>query len=209
MNAIKRFTTLMLVTLLLVACAPVATPTAAPTEAPQATDAPQSNTEPTTAAPVEISWMVFETPALTASFWDGVIAQGIKDSGVPGLTVQKLVTPGADRTAYAKQLIAAGTEPDLMQSISTQDLVDSGFPQPWDQNWSEEYHSLPMADSIKGKSWQAPTNSQIIPFVFYNKDLFKQAGVEVPKTWSEFQTVIEKPKATGIKPLQLVGAGDG
>jgi hypothetical protein len=41
MNAIKRFATLMLVTLLLVACAPAATPIAAPTEVPQATDAPQ------------------------------------------------------------------------------------------------------------------------------------------------------------------------
>ena len=209
MNAIKRFTTLMLVTLLLVSCAPAATPTAAPTEVPQATEAPQSTPEPTTAAPVEISWMVFETPALTASFWDGVIAQGIKDSGVPGLTVQKLVTPGADRTAYAKQLIAADTEPDLMQSISTQDFVDSGLLQPWDQKWSEENFILPMATSIKGKIWQAPTNSQIIPFVFYNKDLFKQAGVEVPKTWSEFQNVIEKLKAAGIKPIQMVGAGDG
>ena len=122
--------------------------------------------------------MVFETPALTAPFWDGVIAQGIKDSGVPGLTVNKLVTPGSDRTAYAKQLIAAGTEPDLMQSISTQDFVDSGLLQPWDQKWSEENFILPMATSIKGKIWQAPTNSQIIPLVFYNKDLFKQVGVE-------------------------------
>src|ERR1700682_2800406 len=58
----------------------------------------------TVAAPVEVSWMVFETPALTASFWDTVIANGVKDSGVPGLTIKKLVTPGPDRTAYAKQL---------------------------------------------------------------------------------------------------------
>src|SRR5260221_3574478 len=153
--------------------------------------------------------MVFETPALTASFWDGVIAQGIKDSGVLGLTVKKLVTPGSDRTAYAKQLIAAGTEPDIMQSISTQDFVDSGLLQPWDQQWSEENFILPMATSIKGKIWQAPTNSQIIPFVFYNKDLFKQVGVEVPKTWAEFQNVVEKLKAAGINPIQMAGAADG
>src|SRR5258706_15932560 len=110
---------------LLAACAPAATEaTEAPavTKASAVTEAP--TVEPTIVAPVEISWMVFETPALTASFLDGVIAQGIKDSRVPGLTVKKLVTPGSDRTAYAKQLIAAGTEPDIMQSISTQDFVD-------------------------------------------------------------------------------------
>jgi raffinose/stachyose/melibiose transport system substrate-binding protein len=66
-----------------------------------------------------------------------------------------------------------------------------------------------MASSIKGKIWQPPTNSQVIPFVFYNKDLFKKAGVEVPKTWADFQNVVTKLKAVGIKPLQMVGAGDG
>jgi len=166
-------------------------------------------TQPPATAPVEISWMVFETPALTASFWDNVIANGVKDSGVPGLTVKKLVTPGPDRTAYAKQLIAAGTEPDIMQSISTQDFVDSGLLQPWDEQWVKDHFILPMATSINGKIWQAPTNSQIIPFVFYNKDLFKQAGVDVPKTWADFQNVVTKLKAAGIKPIQIVGAGDG
>ena len=161
-----------------------------------------------TTAPVEISWMVFETPALTASFWDGVIQEGIKDSGVPGLTVKKLVSPGPDRTAYAKQLIAAGTEPDIMQSISTQDFVDSGLLQPWDQKWCEDNFILPMATSINGKIWQAPTNSQVIPFVFYNKDIFNKVGVSVPNTWAEFQDVVKKLKAAGIKPIQMVGAGD-
>jgi multiple sugar transport system substrate-binding protein/raffinose/stachyose/melibiose transport system substrate-binding protein len=161
------------------------------------------------AEPVEISWLIFETPALTASFWDEVIANGIKDSGVPGLTVEKFVTPGADRTAYAKQLISAGTVPDLMQSIATQDFVDSGLLQPWDQAWCEEHFIMPMATSIDGKIWQAPTNSQVIPFVFYNKDLFAQVGVEVPTTWAEFQDVVLKLRAAGIKPIQIVGGSDG
>src|SRR5258706_10289200 len=204
----KLFVLLTVVALVLTACAPAVTPT----EIPQATEAQKATEAPTvapTVAPVKISWMVFETPSLTASFWDGVIAEGVKNSGVPGLTVEKLVTPGSDRTAYAKQLIAAGTEPDLMQSISTQDFVDSGLLQPWDQKWSEENFILPMATSINGKIWQAPTNSQVIPFVFYNKDLFKEAGVEVPKTWADFQNVVMKLKAAGIKPIQMVGAGDG
>ena len=222
----KLFVLITVIALVLTACAAPAAPAPQPTAAPQAaeptkatepTKAPEPTTapeptkapEPTAAAPVEISWMTFETPALTAEFWDKVIADGIKDSGVPGLTVKKLITPGADRTAYAKQLISAGTEPDLMQSIATQDFVDSGLLQPWDQKWSEDNFILPMATSMNGKIWQAPTNSQVIPFVFYNKDLFKQAGVEVPKTWAEFQAAVTKLKAAGIKPIQMVGAGDG
>ncbi len=40
-----------------------------------------------------------------------------------------------------------------------------------------------------------------------NKDLFEQAGVEVPTTWSEFLTVCETLKAAGITPI-AVGEGD-
>jgi ABC-type glycerol-3-phosphate transport system substrate-binding protein len=212
----KLFALFTAIVLVLTACGAKATPTAAPATVAPATAAPATAAPATaaptvapTAAPVKISWMVFETPALTASFWDGVIAEGVKNSGVPNLTVEKLVTPGSDRTAYAKQLIAAGTEPDLMQSIATQDFVDSGLLQPWDQAWCEENFVVPMGTAIGGKIWQAPTNSQIIPFVFYNKDLFTQAGVAVPTTWAEFQNVVTKLKAAGIKPIQIVGAGDG
>jgi raffinose/stachyose/melibiose transport system substrate-binding protein len=210
----KIFALILVCAVMLSACAaPAATP-AASTQAPVVptavvTQPPVKETAPApTTAPVEISWMVFETPALTASFWDGVIQEGIKNSGVPGLTVKKLVSPGPDRTAYAKQLIAAGTEPDIMQSISTQDFVDSGLLQPWDQKWCEDNFILPMATSINGKIWQAPTNSQVIPFVFYNKDIFNKVGVSVPKTWAEFQDVVKKLKVAGIKPIQMVGAGD-
>jgi multiple sugar transport system substrate-binding protein/raffinose/stachyose/melibiose transport system substrate-binding protein len=205
----KIFALFLVYAVILSACAsPAAAPTVS-TQAPVKETVIVKETVPApTTAPVEISWMVFETPALTASFWDGVIQEGIKNSGVPGLTVKKLVSPGSDRTAYAKQLIAAGTEPDIMQSISTQDFVDSGLLQPWDQKWCEDNFILPMATSINGNIWQAPTNSQIIPFVFYNKDIFNKVGVSVPKTWTEFQDVVKKLKAAGIKPIQMVGAGD-
>ena len=203
---------LIIVALVLTACTATATPTMAPqaTAAPAATVAPAAAAAPTVtvAAPVEITWMVFETPALTGDVWDKVIAEAIKASGVPGLTVKKLVSPGADRTAYAKQLIAAGTPPDLMQSIATQDFANSGLLQAWDQKWCEDNFVLPMGNALNGKVWQAPTNSQIIPFVFYNKDIFTKAGVEVPKTWADFQNAVTKLKAAGIKPIQMVGAAD-
>ena len=38
--------------------------------------------------------------------------------------------------------------------------------------------------------------------IYYNKDLFKaQHGVEVPKTYAEFQAAVEKFKAAGIVPI--------
>ena len=205
----KTILTLLLVlTVILVGCTTVAPVVDTVADQPVAQPAETKVEEPAV-EPIKISWLIFETPALTATFWDEVIANGISDSGVAGLTVETYVTPGSDRTAYAKQLISAGTVPDLMQSINTQDFVDSGLLQPWDQAWSEENFIMPMATSIDGKIWQAPTNSQVIPFVFYNKDLFKQVGAEVPTTWTEFQDVVMKLKDAGIKPIQVVGGGDG
>lgn len=39
--------------------------------------------------------------------------------------------------------------------------------------------------------------------VFYNQDLFEEAGVEVPTTWTEFLDVCKALKDKGIQPLAL------
>lgn len=41
---------------------------------------------------------------------------------------------------------------------------------------------------------------------WYNKALFEQAGCEAPKTWDEFEAVLEKLDAAGIQPLSTGGA---
>ncbi|MEK8129590.1 extracellular solute-binding protein [Paenibacillus filicis] len=50
-------------------------------------------------------------------------------------------------------------------------------------------YGLPMAGSVQG--------------VFYNKKIFADLGVGVPKTWDEFLAICEKAKAKGITPLTL------
>lgn len=45
-----------------------------------------------------------------------------------------------------------------------------------------------------------PMSPWVLTF-FYNKDIFKDAGAEVPTTWKEFLEVCEKIKAKGIAPV--------
>ncbi|SDE64742.1 raffinose/stachyose/melibiose transport system substrate-binding protein [Paenibacillus sp. UNCCL117] len=42
-----------------------------------------------------------------------------------------------------------------------------------------------------------------IGVVYYNKELFQQAGVEVPKTFEEMVEVVKKLKAKGIQPMAI------
>jgi raffinose/stachyose/melibiose transport system substrate-binding protein len=43
-------------------------------------------------------------------------------------------------------------------------------------------------------------------FAFYNKKIFEENGIEVPKTWAEFLSNCETLKKNGITPISLHGA---
>src|SRR5260221_5557957 len=120
--------------------------------------------------PPKLVFLTFESPALTASFWDNSIKAAIGKS--TDYTVQRIVSPGIDRTTYAKQLLASDQFPDLLQSINTQEFIDAKLLTPWDNKWIEEHFTIPYGNALDGKVWQAPTNAQIIPFAFYNKTIF-------------------------------------
>jgi multiple sugar transport system substrate-binding protein/raffinose/stachyose/melibiose transport system substrate-binding protein len=153
-----------------------------------------------------LTYLTFETPSLTASFWDTSIKNAA--AKVPGLTVKKIVSPNTDRDAYAKQLQASGQFPDLLQSITPSTFAQANLLKPYDQSWVNANFLLPMGNAYKGKVYIPPTNSQIIPMVFYNKKLFAQAGVTtLPKTWSDFMALCAKIKAANLVPIEL-GGGD-
>ncbi|MFE2067645.1 ABC transporter substrate-binding protein [Streptomyces sp. NPDC059467] len=153
-----------------------------------------------------LTYLTFETPSLTAKFWDSSISNAEKK--VPGVTVKKIVAPTTDRDAYAKQLQASGQFPDLLQSITPSTFATAGLLRPYDQKWVNANFLLPLGNAYKGKVYIPPTNSQVIPEVFYDKKLFAKAHITAPpKTWADFMAVCAKLKAAGITPVEL-GGGD-
>jgi ABC-type glycerol-3-phosphate transport system substrate-binding protein len=155
---------------------------------------------------VTLTYLTFETPSLTASFWNTSISNAEKK--VPGVTIKDIMAPTTDRDSYAKQLQASGQFPDLLQSITPSTFVGAGLLRPYDQSWVNANFLLPMGNAYKGKVYIPPTNSQIIPMVFYNKALFARAGItSLPTTWAQFMAVCAKVKAAGIVPIEL-GGGD-
>jgi len=122
---------------------------------------------------------------------------------VPGVTIKQDVDPTTDRDTYAKQLLQAGEFPDLLESITPSLYTSAGLLTPYPSSWINANFILP--NTIKGENYIPPTNSQIIPLVYYNKALFSKAGVTPPTTWAEFMADCAKLKAAGIVPIELGG----
>jgi multiple sugar transport system substrate-binding protein len=71
----------------------------------------------------------------------------------------------------------------------------------WDANgFNEQLKSASASMTIDGKKWGVPYTYYQWG-IYYNKDVYKKAGAEVPKNWAEFVANCEKFKAAGIDCL--------
>jgi len=156
---------------------------------------------------VTITWMTFETPNLPASFWDDV--KNRFEAANPTINVKRIVTPTLDRDGYAKQLLASGQFPDVLQAITPQDFVKSGLLAPFTKAEVASWHvTQPYAGSIGGKQYSIPNEAQVIPLVYYNKAVFRKLHLSAPKTWAQFVRLCGRIKASGRTPLMLGGSTD-
>ncbi|GAA4564051.1 extracellular solute-binding protein [Planotetraspora kaengkrachanensis] len=154
----------------------------------------------------EISFLVFETPNMTPQVWDTAIKR-VTDK-YPDITVKKLVAPTEDRVSYAKQLLASGQFPDVMIAVSPAGFAESGAMAAFTPDELKDF-DFPNNGAVQGKIYQLPTNTQTIPVVYYNKDLFAKAGITAPpKTYAELLDDSAKLKAKGITPFVIGGGKD-
>lgn len=152
-----------------------------------------------------LTFLTFETPNLTAKYWDDAIARA--SAKVPGVKIKKLVAPTVDRVAYAKQLAASGQLPDIMIGVSPNGFAQAGQLAPWTDQELSDFVS-PHSNPINGKIYQLPYNTQPTPFVYYNKKDFADAGIAAPpKTYQELLDDCAKLKAKHINPLIVGGGG--
>ena len=156
---------------------------------------------------VTISWMMFQTPNLPLSYWQDIVNRF--EAKNPGIKVQLLPSPTLDRDAYAKQLLASGQFPDVLQSITLQDYTQQGLLYAWTPAEQKTWGVLfPNAGQLSGKQYSIPNNSQVIPLIYYNKSIFAKLHLKVPTTWAQFLAVCKKIKASGQTPLALGGSQD-
>lgn len=163
------------------------------------------STQPSGDEKAEISFLVFETPNLDAKFWDDAIARFEDDH--PNISVNKLVSPDSDRNKYAQTLLSTGQFPDVQIALNAATFVEAGALLPYTDADLEPFLQ-PEAGTFEGKQYQTPWMAQGIPLMYYNKDLFDQAGLDAaPTNWDELLDAAATLKEAGITPFQIGGSG--
>lgn len=167
-------------------------------------DSDSSRSTSSSGATSEITFLTFETPNLPPQYWDSAIKR-VTDK-YPDIKVKKLVAPNADRTAYAKQLLASGQLPDVLIAVSAVDVGAGQNLYAWQPDELKEF-LVPNGGAIDGKVYQLPANTQTIPNVYYRKSFFIKAGITTPpKSYQDLLDDSAKLKAKGIQPF-VVGGG--
>jgi ABC-type glycerol-3-phosphate transport system substrate-binding protein len=142
------------------------------------------------------------TPNLTKSFWDDLVVPFEKNTGVDVVIDQ----PTADGVAKTlPQRLAAGNEPDVVQSINVDKTIEPLVVDLSGESWVAQ---TPLADQYKfsGKQYQVGVGAQLQSLVYYNKTAFGAAGITAPPTtMDELTDAMAKLKAAGVAPLQTGG----
>lgn len=213
----RKFSLLLSVILiaafLLAACGQAVATEAPAAEAPAA-EAPAAEAPAAEEAePVTITWWHISTKDPALSSWQKMADDYM--AAHPNVTIEITVLENEAFKTKLTTVMQSGEVPDIFQSWGQGGMIEQveagllkDISADLDANGGEWRNSLGALDAfaVNGVNYGVPWDMGAVTF-WYNKDLFAQAGVEVPTTWSEFLEVCETLKAAGITPIS-VGEGD-
>lgn len=131
----------------------------------------------------------------------------------PNIKFERTYIPFADLKTKMLQGIAGNDLPDIVviDNPDHQSFAEAGVfaditkeVEEWGQ--ADKYYPGAM-DSAKfnGKYYGIPNNSNALA-IYYNKDLFAQAGItETPKTWEQFEETAKKLTNGDVKGFAMAG----
>ncbi|WP_406100168.1 extracellular solute-binding protein [Streptomyces sp. NBC_01013] len=134
------------------------------------------------------------------TYWDGV-ARSFEASH-PGIKVDVTVYPWTDVDRKVAEMVKDGKAPDIAQIGAYADYAKAGKLYSADQMLS-----IPTQANFLPKLAEAGRYSRVqygLPFVastrllFYNKDLFSQAGLKSPRTWDDIAADAAALKQRGV-----------
>ena len=118
------------------------------------------------------------------------LLQGVASGQLPDI----ILIDNPDHSTFASNGVMA----DLTEQVKAWGQADQYFPGPWKSTiW-------------KGKNYGIPNNSNCLA-LYYNKDMFKQAGVTPPTNWDELHSTSKKLVKKGVYgfSMSLVKSEEG
>ncbi len=150
----------------------------------------------------EIRMMVNLTDNLDQAYWEKLV-KPFEDK--TGLKVKIEGPTGKSVAESFPQQLAAGTAPDVIQSIFPDDDTASELLDLSGEDWAK---GTPMYDDYAiGKAHYAVgVGTQTQSLVYYNKSAFKKAGITAtPTSWAELAGDLDNLKKAGFTPMQTAG----
>jgi len=208
---LRGLSLLCLSVLVLAACAPAATEAPAMTEepaveAPASTEAPAPavTEEPAMAEPVTLTYLVDDGEG------SQLPAHALADAYMelhPNVTIEIENRPqGGDGDNVVKTRLATGDMTDvfwynagsLLQALNPSDTLVDLTNEPFMDNVDDAFK---QTVSQNGQVFGVPNISAMGGGILYNKAVYEDLGLSVPKSWAEFEANNEKIKEAGITPV--------
>ncbi len=194
--------TLMMLAFVFTACANQGA--AAPEESAQtASAAPVESAEPT--PPEEVTIQLFHGKREAQEVFASIIEKF--NEQYPHITVeQECVTN--DSTAVLKSRIATGETPDIMScGTDVMEIAKAGYlVNLTDEAFLGNISPQSLGDSTftdaDGQTWALPMDGSFIG-IFYNKQIFADNGLSVPRTITELRNVCDTLTTNGVTPFAL------
>ncbi|HSJ88578.1 MAG TPA: extracellular solute-binding protein [Anaerolineales bacterium] len=212
---------LLMVAFVLSACGSPATPapvdqpaaTEAPAQEPTATEAPAQTQAP--AEKVTVTWWHISTKDPGLSDWQKMADDYM--AAHPNVNIEITVLENEAFKTKLTTVMQSGEVPDIFQSwgggtfnqqVEAGLLKDITADLNADPAWRDSFAPGALGVySYQGKNYGVPWDMGIVGF-WYNKALFKQAGIDAPPTtWTEFLDDVKSLKDAGITPISI-GEGD-
>jgi raffinose/stachyose/melibiose transport system substrate-binding protein len=186
---------------------------AAPTLPAAATSsAPLPRPEPITvgSGPVRVRWWHIGVAKHERANWHELASAYVAQH--PNVSIEISALDNAVFKISLAEAMRAGSPPDIFQTwgggvlrqYAQAGLVQDLTPALAEDGWGKSFHLGPLSlYTFDGKTYGVPWSAGMVGF-WYNKALFKQAGIaEPPATWAELLEAVRKLKAAGITPIAL------
>lgn len=170
--------------------------TKAPDAAPAPTEAPASSEAPASGEKVSVNMIAAQYGNETAAWWADFVTKFEAEHENIDLTVD--VVSWNDIYTVVNTRIANGEAPDLLNidvfaDYQADDLLLPAKEWVSEETYAKFFDSF-LAESIVDDTVWAVPDLASARALYYNVDILKAAGVEVPKTWEELRTVCEAIK---------------